>query len=342
MSDVTSIARQLLHQMRATLQGDPEPLPGGRNNRVFRLHSDRSKFLLKLYYHAPDDPRDRLHNEYSFLEYLQQAGCMSAPTPYQRDDVAKAAILEFIEGEPVPGEQVGDAEVRQACDFFRQANDPEKRHLASNLPNAAEACFSLEEHLRITQQRIDRLAQMDNKCPLEQAAIEYVRTDLIPLWQRVRERIEDSGLALNTTLPQAERVLSPSDFGFHNSLREDSGCLRFVDFEYAGWDDPAKLISDFQNQPDLLLVPELARKMAETVIEANPQPEALRARLSLLEPLYQLKWACICLNPFLQSGKQRLAFQQNENALQRIQEQQLEKARVMSQRAEELSSHTIR
>ena len=46
-----------------------------------------------------------------------------------------------------------------------------------------------------------------------------------------------------------EKSLSPSDFGFHNMLIDKNGRLRFIDFEYAGWDDPAKIICDFFCQP---------------------------------------------------------------------------------------------
>ena len=38
--------------------------------------------------------------------------------------------------------------------------------------------------------------------------------------------------------------ISPSDFGFHNALRTNTGPV-FFDFEFSGWDDPAKTIIDF-------------------------------------------------------------------------------------------------
>ena len=43
--------------------------------------------------------------------------------------------------------------------------------------------------------------------------------------------------------------MSPSDFGFHNVIKKKKK-LFFFDFEYAGMDDPVKLISDFICQPD--------------------------------------------------------------------------------------------
>ena len=44
--------------------------------------------------------------------------------------------------------------------------------------------------------------------------------------------------------------LSPSDFGFHNILQSE-GRLNFLDFEYAGRDDLAKLLSDFRLCPEI-------------------------------------------------------------------------------------------
>ena len=109
-----------------------------------------------------------------------------------------------------------------------------------------------------------------------------------------------------------ERCLSASDFGFHNSLLQADGSVRFVDFEYAGWDDPSKLICDFCNQPDVLLDSSLSVIFRRAVIHHNPRPEALQKRFSALEPLYQIKWSCICLNDFLKAGQARHQFTQGQ------------------------------
>ena len=53
-----------------------------------------------------------------------------------------------------------------------------------------------------------------------------------------------NGLDFDTVLPQEQRSLVPSDFGFHNALRRPDGTLAFFDFEYFGWDDPVKLTAD--------------------------------------------------------------------------------------------------
>ena len=45
-----------------------------------------------------------------------------------------------------------------------------------------------------------------------------------------------------------KKIISPSDIGFHNVLK-NQGKVNFIDFEYAGWDDPRKLLSDLVLQP---------------------------------------------------------------------------------------------
>ena len=48
------------------------------------------------------------------------------------------------------------------------------------------------------------------------------------------------GVSWEQELLEQYRTLSPSDFGFHNALRTPAGTMVFLDFEYFGWDDPAK------------------------------------------------------------------------------------------------------
>src|SRR6266480_4587472 len=79
-------------------------------------------------------------------------------------------------------------------------------------------------------------------------------------------RSTDSSLAFRAAaLPQASRILSPSDFGFHNAIRRPDGTLAFVDFEYFGWDDPAKTIVDFLLHPGMSVADTLKRRFAAAV-----------------------------------------------------------------------------
>ena len=101
-----------------------------------------------------------------------------------------------------------------------------------------------------------------------------------------------------------ERILSPSDFGFHNAL-EHEATLSFVDFEYAGWDDPAKLICDFMCQPEVPVTHDQGQQFMEELLRELPGAEAVARRVALLLPVHRLKWCCILLNEFRMEDRKR-------------------------------------
>lgn len=185
---------------------------------------------------------------------------------------------------------------------------------AADLPEAAEACFSIEQHLACVDRRIERLWRA---LPLESIGIDhdaavFVMSELLPFWRRVRAwatiAARRAGVAIDQMLPAQDRRLSPSDFGFHNALLGSDGRLRFLDFEYAGWDDPAKLVCDFFCQPDLPVPMRYLESFTDRLVADLSDPPLHRLRIGLLLPVYRVKWACILLNEFLPEGASRRSF----------------------------------
>lgn len=296
--DPEAAAARLLAGLGLPAPEAVQPLPGGRNNKVWKVTAGGRRYLLKNYYWSETDPRDRLRQEWAFLKYLHAIGCPRAPRPFACDPGSRSALLEFIPGPPASQQEVGERDIQQAADFFLEMNA--SRDKAAGLPPVSEACFSPAEHLATTAVRVERLSSVPALTDCHREVAAFVAATLRPLWETIERRIRrEAGTTLLSILAPEERCLSPSDFGFHNALRQPDGTLRFLDFEYAGWDDPAKTIIDFCNQPDLLLPEPLATLFRGRCLAGRPSPAPLARRLRLLEPLYQLKWACICLNPFL-------------------------------------------
>src|SRR5439155_7608032 len=103
---------------------------------------------------------------------------------------------------------------------------------------------------------------------------------------------------------------------------------RFIDFEYAGWDDPAKLICDFFCQPAVPAPAAAFDRFARAVAAELPDPAAHFARASLLLPVYRIKWVCILLNDFLPVGGSRRAFSGSAVEQETRKVNQLAKARA--------------
>ena len=302
---------------------------GGRNNRVFRVETQKGECLLKLYFRDPSDSRDRLGHEYGFLEVCRGVGIEALPKPLAKDSENGAALYEFIKGSRV--EVAGSTEILLAAQFIEKINQHRGNKMFRALPNAAEACFSLKEHVGSVDRRIDRLTQMESSSPLDREARLWVEKELIPDWKKIREQIiweKD----LEKELDQAMRMLSPSDFGFHNSLRKEDGSLVFLDFEYSGWDDPAKLVCDLANQPDRPLSLEEAEPFSSSLVSWLGEADFWRSRFRILAPLYQVKWACIVLNDFLPFGRNRRKFQETQEPEASRKHLQLSKAQGMLSR----------
>src|SRR5436190_18977344 len=135
-------------------------------------------------------------------------------------------------------------------------------------------------------------------------------------------------------LRSAERRVSPSDFGFHNALVRPRGGLCFIDFEYAGWDDPAKMVCDFFHQPAVRVPTGFLAPVVQAALEGLPEPERHRERIRLLMPVYALKWCCIVLNEFLATGRRRRSFARESGGTEARKVRQLALSKSLLERIE--------
>lgn len=300
-----------------------EPIAGGGNGRVYRLETaDGRTLALKAYFRHPGDPRDRLATEFGALSFLWAQGLRSIPEPLARDPEAGLGLYGFVPGDrPLPP-TAGDIDAAVA--FLGRLKDLRTAPGAADLGEASEARFSLAAVAANVQARLDRLAEAGRGEGLPA----FLERDLLPAWRAIAARAQTgSGPDWDRDLEPGRRTLSPSDFGFHNALRAPAG-LVFLDFEYFGWDDPAKTLADFLLHPGMGLDPALGRRFAAALLARLDLPGLPeRARLAL--PLFGVKWCAILLNEFLPGSLDRRAFADPGTDAAVRQARQLEKARRM-------------
>jgi len=296
-----------------------EPLPGGGNNRLFRVDVSGGAIILKRYFRHPGDPRNRLDSEYRFSEFLWRQGVRSIPEPLARDDESGSGLYRYVEGTPIGPSLVTDQHLCEVKSFLNQANQWRRNTEALALPEASEACFAQQQHLDLVERRIQRLLALPRTVGIRGEATAFVNQRLLPAWNAVREeclrRVDETGQPLEEPLTAVDRILSPSDFGFHNALQTAHG-LVFHDFEYAGWDDPAKTACDFFCQ---IAVPVPMRHWEEVSCvwaKLTHSPEKTLLRMNALLPVYRIKWVCIALNHFLAVDGERRRFAKGDEEMQ--------------------------
>jgi hypothetical protein len=286
-----------------------ELLTGGKNNKVIRLAQVQGPGrVLKVFFRGPSDTRDRLAHEFSFARFAWRRGLRALPEPIDSEPEHQCALFEFVAGGK-PTYPPTARMMAEAMDFITALNRERSGEDAAALKPGSEACFSFAEHLALVDGRIARLSAAD----LENEARRWIEGQLLPLWERVREtalaEAAERDVSPGERLDAAERIISPSDFGFHNAIaREGSGVLCFHDFEYAGWDDPAKLFGDMFNQIECPLPVEYLPKVAASFLSLSPRPDELKHRMRRLLPVYGVKWCCIALNPLLAPEAARRRF----------------------------------
>lgn len=311
------------------------PLTKGTNNKVFKVDVSGSQVLCKAYFHDTEDPRDRLHQEFSFLSFARKHGMHCIPSPLARDDENHLGLYEFINGKSInDAAQITSSLIEQALDFYHALNACRNASDALRLPAASEACFTLSAHLQCVEKRIARLQKILLTSDINEKACAFVQNDLISAWESIRNsvlsEVHKLQLPLDEALPLEDRILSPSDFGFHNARLTKDGNLVFLDFEYAGWDDPVKMVCDFFCHPQTPVSMKYYMPFLSAAVSDLPQKERHLLRAPLLLPVHKMKWCCILLNEFLPVDGRRRKFSRDFSAQEKWEEHkemQLEKAR---------------
>ena len=281
-----------------------ERIRSGRNSEVLKIINPNGQWILKNYYKHSTDKRDRLGTEFGFLTYLKKVGSLEVAQPLGMDHDLHCALYTYLPGVR-PG-NITPSHISQAAHFIKTINLSRNAPDALALPMAADACLSWQAHMELVASRIDRLLAVHPKQELEIEAQKFLRDQLLPLWRRLLGNLTKVLTPSQIRLPfsMGEWIISPSDFGFHNVL-ESQNELYFLDFEYAGWDDPAKLICDFICQPELPVTKSQGQQFIEELTSELAHENKLKHRVELLLPVHRLKWCCILLNEFRLEDRNR-------------------------------------
>ncbi len=311
------IAKQL-HTEVLSLQD----ISGGRNSRIYQVQcADFQQYAVKYYFQHTADTRDRLHVEFSALRFLWEHDIRCIPQPFVVDEQSQCAVYEYIDGQKLQAEDLTKHDVHEAARFLTRLKELRHADGSNALPAASEACFSIEATVGNLDARLQRLFQAQKTNEQYDALHQFLHNDFSPAFQEIKKWIQatlkESGIPYTQEIDDRERTLSPSDFGFHNAIKRSHDerpekkadrQIVFLDFEYFGWDDPAKMISDFLLHPAMELNEELKQEFVTQVLSNFSEFRRLAKRLQLVYPLFGLKWCMILLNEFVHADLLRRNF----------------------------------
>lgn len=278
-----------------------EELRGGFNCHIFKVIDEGGNlYLVKKYIDRLDDKTNRLLVEFKGLTFLWSHRIRDIAQPIGISKARHLAVYRFIKGSHLNKGSYTNAEVDKVISFWKRLHALTMLLSAHQLWRAKDAHFSISAHLNSIIKRLSVLTSLSGSRELHQ----FLEKEFIPEYRNVKVFIEKKSNSLQAILPRKFRTLSPSDFGFHNALRDKRGKLIFFDFEYFGWDDPAKMVADFFLHPKMnfpvTLRPYFFNNIRQTIAEDHEFPK----RLAILYVLQSLRWCLIMLNIFLREGKE--------------------------------------
>jgi len=267
----------------------------GSANRhgVFLLESGPRRAVLKIHESFSAGRRDAFAHEVVMHSFYSSRLGASVPAIRARSAECRAILFEYVAGSTLTGREDGMQDIDAMARFIVESNRPEVLEEARRaaVPKASESGVSAHDHWRCAAARVDELlgtVARDEDTALMQ---QFVRAEVLPAL--TAEEPGDSS--------SSWQCLSPSDFGFHNVIRREDGSLCFLDFEHAGWDDPAKLVADFILQPEARLAEPAARRFIQSLGSAAPFNAGLKSRVSEILMAQKCKWTAIILNVFVRS-----------------------------------------
>lgn len=273
-------------------------LSGGINNMVYSCGDSLNQWVIKGYSPFKPGHHDRMEAEVQFLAFAGKVAPNYVPSLIHVDHQNRCIITEYIKGEPFEENKTPPPSAINAAVHFIQLLNENIAFSRKYIHNyAAEGFHSLREHLSNIDHRLKILSLDHVSIPMQPTAAAILR-DITVEFERVHEftiqQIEIGNLI--DSIDPNFLCVSPSDFGFHNAINTSSG-TRFIDFEFAGLDDPAKLTLDFILQPRVPVVGH-----GSPLLSAWPANlrESVQDRCFHLGPILRLKWLCILssvLNP---------------------------------------------
>ncbi len=290
-------------------------LNSGINNYVYVCEAKKKKWIIKGYPKKPYMIRDGMQAEIEFLKFANINAKEYVASIYGYNYSWRSAVFEYIEGKGYEeNTKPSKEEITSAMNFIKALNGSKTKEKLLITMDASESFLEIRSHISNIERRIESM-RTDHIDKLYEGEAKKIKEKLERQVKLLKKMyMAKSGTEKIFQLRKDQRCISPSDFGFHNAILTEKG-IKFIDFEHAGWDDPAKMITDFILQPHC---PTGEIEIDSVMDTFNEGRETLKKRVELMMTIMTLKWSCIIMNmltptKYIERIKQQPLQEQNTN-----------------------------
>ena len=278
------------------------------NSKVFKLTcKERShiSYCLKIYKSKnKNDGRNRREAESNFLKYLSDCRIGNTPIMIHECDKENWNMMSWIEGKRAHSLQKDD--IQKISKFIAESN-PENYSFPStkSITDASEAFKGAKANQLIVERRIKKVIDMSN-LDLSEDLSKWLFDTLLPSYRSISKKFDDATRSCKAWRREEVRlILSQSDAGVHNILRTDSE-IYFIDFEYAGFDDLARLVCNWVLNPNHLLGTDYENELIKAISKQTTHlGDSWIKRFHDIKKLVAIQWCTIMIGHTLNKKERR-------------------------------------
>lgn len=292
-------------------------IKGGGNSNLFKIQiNKKNKYIGKLYPHTGNS---NIIVESSAINLLDKFSIQKKSGNIFLDKNKKFAIYPFING--YKQKKMNKKIMNHSINFIKDIKNKSSNNFKFN---ASASCFAF---IDIKNQIFNRLELLKYHKKNNKKLNFFIKNKLIIEIPKIINYFEKKWPTnIHENLKKSYQILSPSDFGLHNVILNKKN-IYFIDFEYFGWDDPAKLTSDFILHPAMDLTIQQKKYWVQSLIKLFINDKNFASRLRNSFYLYGIIWCLILLNEFLPNKlENRNIYTLNSNKINSIQNSQLNKS----------------
>ena len=275
-----------------------EALKRDGNNKIIRFECLNGKKIILKKYSQVDDSFSTLEKEFAALK-LMANDKLPVPTAYFKDSVSGVALYENIESSiKLPTEE---NIISDFSGFLTSLHSLSAHTSYDEFPPARGGKDRLLDYRTHVIKRINQIEAGCKADPRFSSIQIFLEEVFKPLHTIVLARYEQNlnkfSFDESREFSSSQKILSPSDFGMHNAIFSEANHFTFIDFEYFGWDDPAKLVADFLHHAGQDSISHSERfEIVKRFFQATSPDAEFFKRLSTVLDLLGLEWILIILN----------------------------------------------
>ena len=216
-------------------------MTGGNNNALYRVHAHGQIIACKL---CVADQRHRAACEYAALRLFQSTGLDVAPEPLGLDESCEVVLYPAVVYRWLPGEPLGPALTDAQLEALLASVQLVHTLEPSRHPEMADSWFHWFDFTLYLAELDDLLAQYGPWLEASDSEGRALQVRLARLLDGCEQFI--AAAHVNPGRDHIALRVCRADTNLANAIWNGDGQVRWVDWEYSGWGDPALELAELR------------------------------------------------------------------------------------------------